>query len=270
MLIGYMDDSGSTKTYLLTLSCVVSHGSQWWWFEKAWERVLEKKNEQLAAAGRPTISRYHAADCNSRLKEFKGWTVEEQTEFTLSLIRVFQRHATGVSAYSIDLRDLTEEFPEAKEDPKSLGHGILLTNVIWYIANNILGDKRWKTDRFALVHDRGSYDGVLLNTFNSLKEDETLKHHKLLASIESAGWGDEIRLQAADFLAFESFKIIERQRSDRERRKSMQAVLDLPSFGGRASLILPAGLKDIRGKLNEETLRLLFRNARIRLPGKSR
>jgi hypothetical protein len=37
----------------------------------------------------------------------------------------------------------------------------------------------------------------------------------------------------------------------------MQAVLDLPSFDGRASLILPAGLKEIRGKLNDETLRLL-------------
>lgn len=133
----------------------------------------------------------------------------------------------------------------SRKRPKSLGHAILLCNVIWYIANNILGDKRWETDHFSLVHDRGSYDGVLLNTFNSLKEDNTLKNHALLDSIESTGWGDEVRLQAADFLAFESFKIVERQRSKRDRRKSMQALLDLDSFAGRASLILPEGLKQI-------------------------
>ena len=193
------------------------------------------------------------------------------TDFTLSLIKVFQTHATGISSYSVDLRDLVAEFPQAEKDPKSLGHAILLLcNVIWYIANNILGDERWETDHFSLVHDRGSNDGVLLNTFNSLKEDNTLKNHALLDSIESTGWGDEVRLQAADFLAFESFKIVERQRSKRERRKSMQALLDLDSFAGRASLILPEGLKQIRNTLNEETWELLFRKARIGPPVKSR
>src|SRR5271156_2881324 len=71
---GYIDESGD-QINSFTLSCLLGKGSNWGFFQGDWENVIAAKNKELIRDGRKTISRYKAADFNSRKGEFEGWTI---------------------------------------------------------------------------------------------------------------------------------------------------------------------------------------------------
>jgi hypothetical protein len=263
MLIGYIDESGSAKSHLFTLSCLIGHTRTWLWVEWAWLNCLEKKNKQLKAGRRKELSRFHAADCSSRLGEFKGWAVDEQKEFMSCLIRVFQRHPLAIISYTLDLRDLAAEFSEAKKNPRGLAHIFLLTHQMKYIADKILSDSRFIEEQIELVHDRSTYGAILLEAFNHMKNDATFIGREKFLTLSSKTWKDCILLQLADLLAYENFKIIERELAGQPRRKSMERILNLDSFGGRGVKLQRAGIREIKRKLDEESKQVLFANARI-------
>jgi hypothetical protein len=110
----YIDESYNNK--LFTLSCLMS--DRWAFIESKWKRCLREKNESLRKQGRPQISRYHAADCSSRKGDFKGWTVEEQIEFTTRLIGIFNRNFVNVIAYSMPLDEFVRVFPGVQGRPR--------------------------------------------------------------------------------------------------------------------------------------------------------
>ena len=263
MFTGYVDDSGSEQSQLLTLSCLVGHASQTFWFEIEWNRCLEKKNKQLKTEGRQTISRYHAKDCSSRVREFKGWTVEEQIQFTTCLLGVFRLYPLAVASYTLNLQDLAFEFPEAKENPRPLGHILLLNHIVKFLAESLLNLPAYSTDRLALVHDRGAYNGVLAEAFGHLQQDATLQNRERLASITSIGWEECVMLQPADLVAYENFKAAERETAAFKRRKTLELLLDLKSFNGRGVLLRREAFAEIRSKLDDHAQRILFKNARI-------
>jgi len=260
VLVGYMDDSGSAASHLLTLSCLVGHGGMWQWVEWAWLSVLEKKNKELKAQARTELSRYHASDCSFRYKEFEGWSVAEQIELTDQLIRKVFRHPLVIVSYTLDTRDLVAEFPEAKENFLGLAHILLLNHIVKYIAEKILPDKRYADDRIALIHDRSEYDAILLEAFNHLKSDETLPNRERFTTITSMGWEDCVPLQPADMIAYSNFKTVER---GHKKRKDFELILDLDSIGGRGVFLKRQAFREIREKLDTESKTTLFKNARM-------
>jgi len=82
-------------------------------FRADWLKIIEDKNASLREQGRKPISRYHTADCQFRVKEFKGWNIEEKDDFCKRLFALFERYKMHVVGYSINLQDLAEEIPEA-------------------------------------------------------------------------------------------------------------------------------------------------------------
>jgi hypothetical protein len=263
MLKGYIDDSGSAKSNLFTLSCLVGHTSMWPWIELAWTNCIDEKNKLLRAEGRKELTRFHAADCSSRLGDFKGWTVPEQIEFMSGLIRVFERHPLVMISFTLDLGDLIAEFPEVKEDPRGLAHVLLITHIMKYIADKVLVDPKYRDEQITLIHERSDYDSVILEAFNHVKNDKALIRREQFEAISSGGWEKCVPLQLADFIAYENFKITERESVNRPRRRSMELVLDLDSIGGRGAKLQRAGFQDIRERLDAESKQILFKNARI-------
>ena len=261
VLVGHIDDSGSAKSRLLTLSCLVGHGGMWWFIEAAWLGILEKKNKELRAQRRKELSRYHASDCSNLKKEFNGWTQTEQIEFVDQFIRKVFRYPMVIVSYTLNLDDMIAEFPEAKENPYPLGHILLLNHIVKFIAEKILADKRYLQDRIALIHDRSDYDTVLLEAFNHLRRDETLINHERLATIAPMGWEECIPLQPADMIAYSNFRTVER---GHKKRKDFELILDLDSIGGRGVFLTRQAFREIREKLDDESEKILFENARIR------
>jgi hypothetical protein len=265
---GYIDDSGSKESSLFTFSCLVGWGSQWLWFELAWIKLLEDTNKWLASQGRARLSRYHAADCSSCQNEFKGWTRDEQKEFTSKIITIFCRHPMLVSSYTVNLKELVEEIPETKPHPRRFAYVILLNHLMIEIGDRMTARKEFATnDRIALIHDRCEYDAALLEMFEHVKTDPSFKYGQYFTTIAPMGWEECVPLQPADLLAYENFKEAEREivTKKRNRRKTLELLLDLGSFGGRGSRLGRPWLKEYKkivDELGQTTKQFLFPNAR--------
>jgi hypothetical protein len=229
LISGYIDDSGKDGT--LVLSCVMAPNPIWFWLEADWKKALEKKNSGLIAAGRKPISRFKAADCSNCKGEFQGWDVQkEQIPFVMELLSILGRHRLNVAAYSIGIEDVSDHMPGANADPVAMAHVVLLHYILGIVAKEILainGDAC-----IDIVHDRGSYDAVFLNTFNALMEDSDFPNRKRFNSIAPKSSETSIPLQVADLMAYENLKEVRNHSSGRKRRKSLDAILNFEELGG--------------------------------------
>lgn len=269
MLVGYIDESGSAESHLFTLSCIVSHGGQWWHFENAWVRRLQKKNVELNEQGRKEFSRYKASDCSCFQNEFEDWNKDEQVAFLEGLLNVFRYHNTAIISYTVDLRHIAEEMPGVGEKSKAIAYILLLHNIMVWIGDRILADEKYASDQIAFVHDRTShYDSVLLEAFTAMKNDESFKYRNRFATITPMGWEECNLLQPADLIAYENFKLIERKHAGQKSRKIMELLLNLDSIGGRGVELTREGIKEINSKQTHESRQALYENARIWRPRK--
>ena len=248
MLAAYVDESGNDD--LFTLSCLVADYQAWVWFEFEWKQCLDDKNAQLVASGRTPISRYHAAEASSRVGEFEGWEPQEVSEFFTRLLSVFRKEVTNTVAYTLSLADFVAEFPESADDPKKPCYGLLLKYLMIEIGNNILAREDWQLA--SIIHDRTKgYNQVLLDAFDAMLNDETFKYRNRFSSITPMSWEHCIPLQPADIVAYENFKEVERHYQNRDRRKSLTALLDLQhTFGGKCIELQREGIRDIKEMLD--------------------
>jgi hypothetical protein len=239
----------------------------WPWFEMAWEKILEEKNEQLKEQGRKQISRYHASDCSNLLGEFKGWTPDEQIEFSLKLFKVFRDHPVHIHSFDLPLQMMVEEFPETKPNSKGFAYVILLTMLIHQIGEGTLS--LYPNEAISLHHDHCDYDGALADTFGRMINESAFKYPNRFTSLTSEYWQHCLLLQPADMIAYENFKEGIRQHypEGRNRRKSLKAILDLDAISGRASGLDRDGIRDMKtiiDGLDEKTRNILFHTARIK------
>ncbi|MGA9129290.1 MAG: DUF3800 domain-containing protein [Terracidiphilus sp.] len=247
MLLAYIDDSGDKNQFVL--SSLVTDSPHWFYIECAWNAAIRKKNTELTKEGRRTFSRFHASDCSSRKGEFDGWdTKKDQIPFVKELFSIIEKYPINVIAYSIDIRDVAKSFPVAKSNPRAFAHMMLLHYIMRGIVENVLSTN---DSPIGIIHDRGSYNGVLSNTFNTLANDPTFDKGKLFTSITPMSSVSSVALQVADLVAFENFKEVDRQKVARIRRKSLDTILLWPQFGGFFKGITEETVKEYAAFLNK-------------------
>jgi hypothetical protein len=87
--------------------------------------------------------------------------------------------------------------------------------------------------RIALIHDRSAYDAVMLEAFNQQMADAKFTYKGCFTTFASTGWERCIPLQPADLVAYENFKDAMRKVNARDRRMSLEMLIDLDAFSGR-------------------------------------
>lgn len=190
---GYIDESYDKTQRLFTLSCMIGKGRTFYEMQRLWKIRLKAKNKQLEKAGRKTLTRYHAADCNARGGEFNGWTKEERNEFVLKLFQVFKRIPLHSIAIDLDLDLVCKVFPEYSADRLKLAYMLLTDFLLFSIGEDFtrfaggnIGDHK-----VTLFHDRtanGKYDPTILRQFNSTLATPGFPHADLFTSITSFRW----------------------------------------------------------------------------------
>lgn len=265
MFWGYIDDSGDDVTGIRTLSCFAGHHSNLYWFEIEWNRVLEKNNRQLAAEGRKTISRFHATYWSTKNDEFKGWSDDEKFDFFDNLLALFYRFPVVGCGESVFKQDIAEVFPEAAGQDRvdHLAHVLLFTTIVIYIDRRLMSFKEYAVDRIAFIHDSIQFNGVFMDAFEGLKRDAGIACRDRLVSIELKSWQEEILLQAADLIAYENYKTVERKHVGADMRLTMKKILE-SEFRGRSARLTKENLQEFRDKSNKATLNSIFAQARMK------
>jgi|GEM_PF-2676003 len=245
VLWGHMDDSGD-GTDILTLSCLIAHSPTWVFLGLEWEKLIEQKNSELIAARRKPFSRFHASDCSCRKNEFSDWdTAHDQIPFMQALLSIMEKYKFDVASYTINLKELVKHLPIAKPNPRAFAHVLLLHYIMDAIAAGSL--KNHKDAVIGIIHDRGSYDSVLLDAFNVLVKNESyFPAAKRFCSITPMGWEHCVALQQADLLAYENYKESSRDAAKRGRRKSLEWILNRGQLGGFLKGFNSDALSDVR------------------------
>lgn len=256
LIVGYIDESGNNDFF--TLSCILTTPTKWADIERKWRAVLRETNKALRKQKRPQISRYHAADCSSCKGEFVGWSVAEQIAFSKKLIAIIKYNMTTVMAFSVPVEDFVAVFPEHREHPERQLYGMVLKFVMTQLIHDIEKQSEGhplKPYKIAFIHDRSSRDGDMLAAFNQLKEDVTFAGREHFTTIASMGWEDCIPLQAADLLAYETFKDAANLASSkpRPRRKSLDSMFEPNTlFGGHSLSFNRKALETLRKTMERE------------------
>lgn len=205
-LRGYIDESytGEAVPSMFCLTCTIAQGSEWPWIEMAWQKCLEEKNAFLVKQGRTPISRYHSIDINNFCGEFADWNGQERQEFCQKLMKVFSRHTWGYEGYLINLKELVDVWPETSGEPIGFAYDLLLKLMMAEIGKGISTELPGET--ITLFHERCSYNGVLLDSFDAMMDDPSFAYRDAFTTIAPQGWEKSILLQPADLIAYENFK----------------------------------------------------------------
>ncbi len=247
MFRGYIDESGNKE--LFTLSCLMASAEDWIAIESDWKKILDEKNAELRQAGRQEVSRFHTADCSSCKGDFKGWTVQEQIDFSTKLLDIFHKYVTAFVAFTFPTHDFKEVFPHCAENPYREMYGFLTKFIMLEMIELIEGGGNGPNlpVKFALFHDRNDHGTDMLAAFNHvMDEDPTFDKQRYFSSLTATGWESCVPLQAADLIAYEMFKGIDNMNAGRKPRKSLQNLRKSPNLGGHSKLFSRANLEKMR------------------------
>jgi hypothetical protein len=141
---------------------------------------------------------------------------------------------------------MAEELPETKGDPIGVAYDVLLKFLMAEIGSGIVEIPNGK---ITLFHERCSYDGTLLASFNELIDDPTFSSRKYFTTIAPMGWEDCVPLQPADLVAYENFKEGFRQLPNpkpRQRRKILEKLLSMDTFAPRAKMLTRGNITEMK------------------------
>jgi hypothetical protein len=253
LIVGYIDESANNKIF--TLSCILTTPAKWGEIERKWKSVLRETNKALRRQGRPQISRYHATDCSACKREFTDWSIPEQIELTKKLIAIIKYGMTTVMAFSMPLDDFIAVYPEHREHPEKQMHGLLLKFMMTQLIHDIEKQvgRNLKPYSIAFVHDRSERDGDMLAAFNQMKDDKSFEGRDHFTTIMAMGWEDCIPLQAADLVAYETFRDSGNLAASKPRRKSMESLLEPNTlFGGHSLAFNRKAIEVLRATLEKQ------------------
>jgi hypothetical protein len=221
---------------------------------------LRETNKALRKQGRQQISRYHATDCSACKREYAGWSIPEQIAFTKKLIAIIKYGMTTIMAFSMPLDDFVAVYPEHSAHPEREMHGLLLKFMMTQLMRDIEAQagRDLRPYRIAFIHDRSDRDGDMLAAFNQMKNDESFEGRDHFTTIASMSWEDCIPLQAADLVAYETFRDSKNLAASKPRRKSMESLLEPNTlFGGHSLAFNRKAIEVLRAKLEENEAKRL-------------
>jgi hypothetical protein len=180
------------------------------------------------------VERYHAAHLNGATYEFAGWSKNRRLQYSRSMLRALKRqkgklHGISCGLYVDEYRRIINA-----EGQEKLGHPYLVCfkSVIAAIAKEM--DRTFRPeDRFSVVLDQNKWGKDAVELFYWMKGHPGFRYASRLEDCESGDSAKCIGLQVADFVAYESFKLMHGKRNGAtEMRKALASMLDTTGFLG--------------------------------------
>jgi Protein of unknown function (DUF3800) len=215
----YFDETGPREQDALVTGAAfyVANAEQWFNFEQAWSAVLQRPEFDLRF--------FHATDYANSKDQFQGWDNAKKLALAKCLFPILLPPNTWIGhGYGIVNRDWADAIKGHDRLRALMGKPFMLCvqrlmEILLQYFRPLPSDHR-----VAVFFEDNDFKGEITKLW-----DNWLKPHDpqdRLISLNFAGKRDFVPLQAADFLAYESYKEIDRVRFDRPRpkRKSLELV----------------------------------------------
>jgi Protein of unknown function (DUF3800) len=205
--------------------------------EQSWNKVERGWSRKNSLEG---VGRFHAAHLNAGTWEYDGWSKPRRDRYSKEILKILKiqsrkLHGIGIGLYVDEYRKII-----SAEGQEKLGHPYLVCfkTAMTTVASQMdrIGSGFQRDDRVAVIIDRNEFETEAVRLFYAMKDDPGFKHRHRLATCTPSSSEEVVALQVADFVAYESFKLMhgKRTHADFDMRPSMKAVLHSIGFMGFA------------------------------------
>ena len=174
----------------------------------------------------------HMTDLNAKKKDFKDISSQEASYYIVEAVKIINKHAKFIATASFDMNEISEYLPREayRKHTKALLNGfatpyaLACHSVMYAIAQNTTGN-------LSYVFEAGDEGQKAAKKFlEYLRFDNygspILDFYRLGSVVYDSKDGSHVLLQSADILAWEWAKNIDRIRSGKKVRKSLDAILE--------------------------------------------
>lgn len=197
-----------------------------------WEKVERRWKKRNDRAGVP---RFHASHLNARTWEYDGWTKKQQKAYSKGILQVLKDQHRFLHGVSCGLFVDAYRRIISPEGQIKMGHPYLVCfkTAIAVIAQQMDEAGYAPEDRFAVIIDRGDFELDAVRVFYGMKDNPKFKYGHRLESCTPGAAESFIGLQPADFVAYETFRLMhERRKGPVEMRRALATMLGTTGFLG--------------------------------------
>lgn len=160
------------------------------------------------------VSRFHASHLNAKTYEYEGWDDERKIQYSRTLLRLLamcgrELGAVGMGIFADEYRSvISEEGQKKLGSPYMASFNSCIAGVAQLMKNNP------PEDQFSVILDKDEGWQEACDSFYWMKDDSEFVHRNRLLSCTPFNMEEAVCLQAADLVAFETFKALERFRAN--------------------------------------------------------
>jgi hypothetical protein len=219
------------------------------------ERIWTKVERRWARANQVVgVSRYHGANVNARSGEFEGWPDSKRNRYSKRLLKILRDQGKHLHAISCGM--FVRDYERIIDEPgkKKLGHPYIacFNGCIAMVARGMSDAGFAPEDKFEVVFDRNEFELEAVEIFYKLADATGWRFHARLATCQPGSSAEIPALQAADLIAYETFKLLHRKHSgNKEVRRSLASMFADNLFAGY--YYEEDTLRQIKGPLDAST-----------------
>jgi len=223
MLAAYFDESGlHAEARTFCLAGYIGYASDWFEFSRAWRHLLADAK----------VASFHMSEFETRHGPFADWPWERRYSLIRELVSLI--NATSLSGFGIGVPlDVYERVRATlilnrNLRPEWWDHPYLLAFHWALVELGVESDHLPPNETIAFTLDQNStFRSRLAGTHRTYQNDATWNRHKRIGSLTFSSRLDVEPLQAADLLAYEVRKFIDRglYQPDMPLRQSMNRLL---------------------------------------------
>jgi len=218
MLTAYFDDSGtSPSNQVAAVAGYVASAAQWEKFNIEWKRLLSEFG----------VKAMHRSDLECFEGEFLGWTPAKRTELMIKAQKIIKKHTYLPVGSAVIKADFDEIIPTRMQEHVGGHYGWCVTEAL-VLANHWAQTAKHR-DPIDWVFEAGTNGSSKVNEmFNRLF---AITEARTRLRINGWSFRDKttLPLQAADVVAYETYKFVQNQVVDRGKFPVRLSALDLLS-----------------------------------------
>lgn len=198
----------SYDSQIMTVGGWIADELEWKRLESTWQKRIDFENSHVRSDQR--ITRFHATEMNCKGGQYKNWDKAMCLQFSKKLIHMLSKRKMGALAVACDMNAIREVFPKGDETELKRRTYTLCFKALMVDLAHVM-QSYFPGDIVVLIHDR-NWSAETLAAYNLMIEEANKTPDRVWGKRELFGGlfvktGQEaIGLQAADMIAYETFK----------------------------------------------------------------
>jgi hypothetical protein len=203
----------------------ISDPDSWRKIERRWDA----KNKRVK------VERFHASHLNARTWEYDGWTRTRQLRYSKDMLQILKDQKRRLHGMTCGLFVDSYRRIISADGQRKMGHPYLVCfkTCVATIAQHMDYGGFQPEDKFSVVVDRGEFDGPAVKAFYGMKSSSRFPHRHRLEACTSGSSEIFPGLQAADYVAYETFRLMQSKRNGATQiRKALSTMFGTTGFLG--------------------------------------